>query len=79
MDFKERKYHVIEDLMKVEDEAVIYKVEALLKKERVEAYEKSLKPMTQEELEARLAKSEEDFKMGRYTELDDLIKESESW
>ncbi len=65
MDLQSRKLSFIEDFIRLTNEEIIEKLEKLLKQERTKAFEQSLKPMTHEELEQRLADAEEDIKNGR--------------
>jgi Txe/YoeB family toxin of Txe-Axe toxin-antitoxin module len=58
MDIQSEKLKVIEKLLKTQDEELIEKINSLLN-------EAILKPMTMEELQEKLKKSERDIKEGR--------------
>jgi Txe/YoeB family toxin of Txe-Axe toxin-antitoxin module len=58
MDIQSEKLKVIEKLLKTQDEKLIEKINSLLN-------EAILKPMTMEELQEKLKKSEKDIKEGR--------------
>jgi len=79
MDIQTRKYHFIEGFIRLNDLSSIEKLESVLKKERQLEFEKSMVPMTKQELIARARKSNEDIKEGRVISHEDLIKESENW
>ena len=74
-----RKFHLIEMIMAVRDEALMDKYEEILRKTRIEAYEATLKPMTIEAYQQELLEAEEDVKAGRMMSLEDLEKEMEKW
>lgn len=78
-DIQIRKQHLIEDITKLNDPLVIAKVEELLRLSRVSEYEKNLKPMTTEQLQARIQAARLDIKEGRVISQEDLEKESENW
>lgn len=79
MDIQTRKLNLIEDISRLNDANVIAKVEELLHNNRIEAYERHLKPLTQKELNARLLASETAIKEGRVISQEDLEKEAENW
>lgn len=74
-----RKFHLIELLVLIKDEAILTKVEELLKQERIKSYESSMKPMSVNELQARAMASEKDIHDGRGIALEDLEKDMENW
>ena len=74
-----RKLTLIEWLASLDDMTAIKEIEAIQKKRRIAKYEKSLKPMTEAQLIARVKKSEEDIKKGNYISSEDLEKEMANW
>ena len=79
MEIAVKKLELIEWLARVQDKAVIRKVESLKNQSIKESYEAKLKPMNSKAYKAILEKSEEDCKQGRVTTQKDLEKQSESW
>lgn len=79
MTLEARKFHLIEFLVTLRDESVISKVEDLLRKERVKAYEASLKPMSVDELKERAVAAEKDIKEGNLIDIEDLEKKMKDW
>lgn len=78
-DIQTRKQHLIEDISRLNDPLVIAKVEELLRINRKSDYEEHLKPMTQEQLQARIQAARLDIKEGRVISQEDLERESENW
>ncbi|HFA50218.1 MAG TPA: hypothetical protein ENJ95_14500 [Bacteroidetes bacterium] len=74
-----RKYHLIEAIMAINDEALIIKHEELLRKNRIAAYEASLKPMTVEAFREEIDLAEKDVEEGRLIDVEDLQKEMKNW
>ena len=79
MNIQAKKLNLIEKLIGLSDTTTINKIDKLLNKTVVSAYEAKQKPMTGEEFKARLEKSEDDFKNGRVISHEDLKKEAENW
>ena len=71
MDIQSRKIEFVKEFLKLQSEEVISRLEKLLKKETAKTLE--LKPFTMEQLHARLDKSEDDFKNGRYKTTEELL------
>lgn len=65
MTIQERKLKLINKLSATNDEALIKKMELLLKNAITEEYEKSLTPMTQKVFLKKIEEAEEDIKHGR--------------
>ena len=74
-----RKIQLIEMILAIRDEAKMSKYEEFARRERIEAYEATLKPMTIEAYRQELLDAEEDVKAGRMMSLEDLEKEMEKW
>jgi hypothetical protein len=64
MDLQTRKIEFVQEFLKLQSEEVILQFENLLKKKSIE--ERSLKPMSIQELNSRIDKSENDFKTGKF-------------
>ena len=79
MDVAIKKVELIEWLARVQDKAVIKKIESLKNQSIKESYEAKLKPMSSKAYKAMLEKSEEDYRQGRLISQAALEKESESW
>lgn len=71
MDIQTRKIQFIQEFLKLESEKAISHLEKLLEKEIQNTPER--KPMSIEELNARINKSEDDFKNGRYKSTSELL------
>ena len=74
------KIKIIQRLAEVEEEWVLRGIKRLLgindavEDEFVKKYEASLKPMSKQELIDRALEAEEDFKAGRFVELESYLK-----
>jgi len=84
MDIQLEKIRIIRRLAEVDEEWILKSIKKLLGIEDVEsddefvrAYEANLKPMTKEELIRRSEKALEDFKEGRFVELEEYIQSLE--
>jgi hypothetical protein len=73
MNLQSRKLQVLQDVMLVDDEQTLHGIEELLHSRRVGAYERTLVPMTEDELRERVRQSEKDFEQGRVVEAQDLL------
>ncbi|NCT16421.1 MAG: hypothetical protein GW774_14305 [Flavobacteriales bacterium] len=69
MDLQTRKLEFIEEFIKIQSEEALSRFEKLLKKEK----KSDLKPLTIEELNTRIDKSEADFINHRFKTNADLI------
>jgi len=66
MSLEEKKLQIINDVMHVDKEAVLSAIQSFLADQRKAQYEEKLStPMTVQELEMRLAQSENDIRQGR--------------
>jgi len=79
MDLQTRKISFVQEFLSIQSEEVISRLEKYLKKEKTAMEEKTFKPMTIEELNRRIDKSEQDSINGRLTETKDLLKEIKKW
>jgi hypothetical protein len=80
MDIQLEKIKIIQKLAEVEEEWVLRGIKRLLglsdlaEDDFVKKYEASLKPMNQQELIDRALEAEEDFKAGKFVELESYLK-----
>ena len=79
MNTVDRKLRFIQEFLRITDEEIIGKLEQLLGSERKKEISKEFVPMTMEEFNKRIDQSEDDFKNGRFTEIDDVLKRIETW
>ncbi|OQX80449.1 MAG: hypothetical protein B6D61_02010 [Bacteroidetes bacterium 4484_249] len=79
MDIQTRKYQFIEGIVRLNNLDIIEKLETILKKEKQIEYEKSLIPMTKEELIARAKISNQDIKKSKVISHNKLMEESKGW
>lgn len=71
MDLQTRKIEFVQEFLKLQSEEVISQFENLLKKKSIK--DESAKPMSIEELNARIDKSEADFKSGKFKKSSQLL------
>jgi hypothetical protein len=74
MSLQTRKIQLAQDVLRIEDEQTLQGVEQLLKQRRLEQFRTNLRPMTEDELNARIDRSEADFKEGRAIPAEELLK-----
>ncbi|MCF8247495.1 MAG: hypothetical protein K9J37_20900 [Saprospiraceae bacterium] len=83
MDIQLEKIKIIQKLAEVEEEWVLRGIKRLLglsdleEDDFVKKYESNLRPMSQQELMDRALEAEEDFKAGRFVELETYLKSVE--
>ncbi len=70
MDLQTRKLEFIQEFLKLQSEEVISQFESLMKKKNSKD---SFKPMSMEEFNTGIDKSEDDFKNGRYKTSTELL------
>lgn len=79
MTVEARKLHFIEEFLKVTDENIISQMEHLLRNEKREQQENSLKPMNINEFKHIIDKAREDVEQGRVISHENLKQEILSW
>lgn len=79
MDLQTRKLTFIQEFLRIQNEDIISGLEKMLKKRRAELYEKNLKPMSMEQLNADIDKSLEDSANDRVISARDLKEEIKKW
>ena len=74
-----RKIHFVQEFLRVADDELVTKLERLLRIERKKKLEEGLNPMTMNELNEIIDKSEDDFKTERVTEARNLLNQIDTW
>ncbi len=74
MNIEARKISFIEDVLRVSDEAILGKLEHLLKAEKKKLLDRELHPMSVSEFNEMIDYAESDIKNGKLTSHDDLKK-----
>ncbi len=75
MNLQAEKFRLIEWLVQVEDVQIIQQIGELKKLSAIANYEAQLKPMTINELKARVAAAEDDIALGRVHDVDEVLQE----
>jgi hypothetical protein len=79
MNIEARKKEFIEEFLKIESEAILSRLEKLLKKEKKSSQEEMIRPMTTEEFNFRIDQSMKDSKNGKLIHSEDLKTIIEKW
>ncbi|AOW08513.1 hypothetical protein [Flavobacterium gilvum] len=79
MDLQTRKITFIQEFLSIQNEEIVARLENFLKKEKKNYADKEFRPMTIEELNRRINRSEQDSINGRLTEMNDFLAEIEKW
>ena len=74
MNTAEKKLNLITWLAELNDSEILEELDRIKKRSTIERYQKSLQPMTFEELRESLAESEEDYQKGRIISQEELAK-----
>ncbi|AGC76706.1 hypothetical protein LX97_01364 [Nonlabens dokdonensis] len=74
MDLQSRKIEFIQEFLKLESDDAISKLELTLKNISNKLKSEPVEPMTMEELNARIDKSEDDFVNGSYISAEELLE-----
>ncbi len=74
MNTAEKKLDLITWLAELNDFEILEELDRIKKRSIIERYQKSLQPMTFEELRESLAESEEDYQKGRIISQEELAK-----
>ena len=77
MNLEARKIEFIQEFLKLQSEEAISKLENVLKKEKDTSDERLFNPMTIDELNKRIDKSESDFKNNRFKTSSELLAKYE--
>lgn len=79
MNITERKYNLVREIISINDDELINRIENIVYFDRDLIYQDSFKPMTESELNLRISESEIDYQNGRITEAESLLKEIDEW
>ena len=82
MDIQATKLEILQFILNSNKESIINKLKSIVDKEKEEeivGYTIAGEPLTIEKMNAKLAKAEEDVKVGRVISDEDLAIEIESW
>lgn len=73
MDIQTRKLNFIENFLKLQSEEAIAQFEKLMTKTQTADTKNEFQPLTVDELNARISKSEEDFKNKKFKTTNELL------
>ncbi|MDZ4152804.1 hypothetical protein [Methylicorpusculum sp.] len=79
MNLETRKLSFIQEILRIQSEKTISRLETILRKEKTVIEFENIQPMTMKKFNQRIDKSLEDSKTGKLTEVNDLISEIEKW
>ena len=79
MDLQTKKLELIQEFLKIQSEAVISRLEKIMRKENKISEDKDFKPMTIEEFDSRIDQSMEDSKSGRLDEASEFKAKIDKW
>ena len=77
MNLEARKIAFVQEFLKLQSEEMVSLLEKMLKKEKNNSSEQIFKPMTEEELNSRIDKSEADFRNNRFKNSSELLAKYE--
>ncbi len=73
MNLETRKLSFIQEILRIQSEKTISRLETILRKEKNTSDERIFKPMTQNELDKRIDKSESDFSNNLFKSSSELL------
>ncbi|MDP3358763.1 MAG: hypothetical protein Q8S41_05385 [Lutibacter sp.] len=73
MNLETRKLSFIQEILRIQSEKTISRLETILRKEKNTSKERIFEPMTQNELDKRIDKSESDFKNNLFKSSSELL------
>jgi len=79
MNLEIRKLSFIQEILRIQSEKTISRLETILRKEKTLIEFENIQPMTMKKFNQRIDKSLEDSKKGKLTETSDLISEIDKW
>ena len=79
MGLQERKIHFVQEFLRLNSEAIIDKLEDILKSEKRKNYSLSQVPYTKDEFEQVIDKAEDDSKNNRVRSVHELKEDIKSW
>jgi hypothetical protein len=79
MNIQARKLVLIEEFLRISDEAIISKIESIIFQEKQKTMERELHPMSVNEFHEMIEKSKQDSDSGRLISHEELKKKIKSW
>ena len=79
MNLETRKLSFIQEILRIQSEKTISRLETILRKEKTLIEFENIQPMTMKKFNQRIDKSLDDSKKGKLTEVSDLISEIDKW
>ncbi|MXN92167.1 hypothetical protein GR160_13110 [Flavobacterium sp. Sd200] len=79
MDLEARKINFVQEFLRIENEKIISSLEALLRKNKTELFEKELQPMSLQKFHSDIDKSIEDSESNKVVSANDLIAKAQKW
>jgi hypothetical protein len=79
MNLETKKLSFIQEILRIQSEKTISRLETILRKEKTVIEFENIQPMTMKKFNQRIDKSLEDSKKGKLTEISDLISEIDKW
>jgi len=79
MNLEARKLSFIQEILKIQSEKTISRLETILRKEKTVFEFEDIQPMTMKKFNQRIDKSLDDSKKGKLTEINELISEIDKW
>ncbi len=77
MSLEARKIEFVQEFLKLQSEEAVSRLENILKKEKNASNEPTFEPMSPEELNKRIDKSESDFRNNRFKDSSELLAKYE--
>jgi hypothetical protein len=77
MNLEARKIEFVQEFLKLQSEEAVSRLEKILRKEKNASDERIFEPMTKEELNKRIDKSESDFRNNRFKNSSELLAKYE--
>ena len=77
MNLESKKLSFIQEFLRLQNEEVISRLENILRKDKKNSDDRMFEPMTQNELNNRIDKSESDFENKRYKSSSELLAKYE--
>ena len=77
MNLEARKIEFVKEFLKLQSEEAISRLENILRKEKNTSDERIVEPMTQDELNRRIDKSESDFRNNQFKSSSELLAKYE--
>ncbi len=79
MNLQARKLNLIEELLRINDESFIIKLESFIREEKKSSHESNLKPMSLNEFHEMIDQAKADSKAGRVITHPELKKKVKTW